>query len=67
MSAFIAEAGYNREMVFHYAEEVAGGYRQLIPSGWPQEVRSLIADCWHQVGISRSLAETCSDLLIDSD
>ena len=48
--AVIAEAGYNREMVFNYVEEVAAGFRQPIPKDWPPEVRTLIEDCWHQVG-----------------
>ncbi len=41
--------GYDREAVFHYAEQVAAGFRQPMPPHWPQKVRALIADCWHQV------------------
>ena len=49
MCLMIAEAGYNREMVFDYAEEVASGFRQPIPKTWPPAVQSLIKDCWNQV------------------
>lgn len=42
-------AGYNREAVFHYAEEVAAGFRQAIPEEWPLVIRELIEECWHQV------------------
>ena len=45
----ITGEGYDREAVFHYAEQVAAGFRQPMPPHWPQKVRALIADCWHQV------------------
>lgn len=32
-----------------YAESVADGFREDIPSNWPDEVSSLIRDSWHQV------------------
>lgn len=32
-----------------YAESVADGFREDIPSNWPEEVSSLIRDSWHQV------------------
>jgi hypothetical protein len=32
-----------------YAEGVAAGFREEIPSNWPAEVRSLIEDGWHHV------------------
>ena len=34
--------------MFHYAEQVAAGFRQPFPPHWPQKIRALIADCWHQ-------------------
>ncbi len=44
----VAGEGYDREAVFHYAEQVAAGFRQPFPPHWPQKIRALIADCWHQ-------------------
>ena len=49
MRALCAGEGYDREAVFHYAEQVAAGFRQPMPPHWPQKIRALIADCWHQV------------------
>eukprot|EP00892_Ulva_mutabilis_P002257 jgi/Ulvmu1/12031/UM083_0044.1 len=31
-----------------YADSVADGFREDIPSNWPEEVASLIRDSWHQ-------------------
>lgn len=32
-----------------YADSVADGFREDIPSNWPEEVASLVRDSWHQV------------------
>lgn len=32
-----------------YADSVADGFREDVPSNWPEEVASLIRDSWHQV------------------
>lgn len=31
-----------------YAEKVSQGYRPPIPQNWPEPLRELVADCWHQ-------------------
>lgn len=38
-----------------YAESVADGFREDIPSNWPEDVSSLIRDSWHQ---ARTLTPT---------
>lgn len=34
------------DRMYHYAEKVAGGFRQELPEAWPPQVRALISDSW---------------------
>eukprot|EP00884_Botryococcus_braunii_P003104 jgi/Botrbrau1/12795/Bobra.117_1s0014.1 len=42
---------------------IAGGYRRPLPDYWPEELTSLISDCWAQEPASRpSMDEVCARL-----
>lgn len=41
--------GGDPEAVVAYAQKVAGGHREALPSNWPLEVRLLIENAWEQV------------------
>jgi hypothetical protein len=42
---------------------VAGGYRRPLPEYWPEELRSLISECWAQDPTARpSMDDVCARL-----
>lgn len=37
---------HTRDELANYGETVAEGHREDIPEHWPEELRTLISDCW---------------------
>ena len=36
-------------LIAEYAHKVSKGHREPLPSNWPDPIKSLIQDAWHQV------------------
>jgi hypothetical protein len=47
----------SRDAAREWALRVAYGHRPAMPASWPEELRSLIADCWAQVRGTRGSAQ----------
>ena len=44
--------GQEPQAISDYAQKVADGHREKVPKNWPEPVRQLLEDAWHQVRLT---------------